>query len=43
MTTIIDGKVRMKDRELIGIDEQAVLAHAREQAAGMWKRINAGK
>lgn len=43
VTTIIDGKVRMKDRELIGIDEQAVLAHAREQAAGMWKRINAGK
>lgn len=40
VTTIIDGKVRMKDRELIGIDEAKVLAHAREHSKAMWERIN---
>ena len=40
VTTVINGKVRMKDRELIGIDEQAIMAKSREQAAAMWKRIN---
>jgi len=39
--TVIDGKVRMKNRELIGVDKQAVLAHCREAAAGLWRRINA--
>lgn len=40
VTTIIDGKLRMKDRELIGIDEAGVLAHAREHSKAMWARIN---
>ena len=39
--TVIDGVVRMKDRELIGVDKQAVLAHCREASADLWKRINA--
>lgn len=38
--TIIDGKVRMKDRRLVDIDEEAVLAGAREHAAAMARRIN---
>lgn len=39
--TVIDGKVRMRERELIGVDKQAVLAHCREAARGLWQRINA--
>ncbi len=42
-TTIIDGKVRMKNRELVGIDKEAVLAHCRERAADLSRRINAGR
>ena len=41
VTTVIDGKVRMKDRELVGIDEREVMAKSREQAEKMWARINA--
>jgi putative selenium metabolism protein SsnA len=41
VTTIINGVVRMKDRELIGIDEREVMAKCREHAAAMAKRINA--
>ena len=40
ITTIINGVVKMKDRELIGIDEQAIMAKCREQAANMATRIN---
>ena len=43
VTTIINGVVKMKDRELIGIDKEAVLAHCREQSADLWNRINAGR
>ena len=39
--TVIDGQVKMRDRELIGVDKQAVLAHCRETAADLWSRINA--
>ncbi len=42
-TTIINGEVKMLDRELIGIDKEAVLAHCRERASDLWKRINAGR
>ena len=41
VTTIINGKVRMKDRKLVDIDEQEVLAKARSQAKAVWDRINA--
>ncbi|WP_195462117.1 putative aminohydrolase SsnA [Anaerotruncus colihominis] len=40
VTTVIDGKVRMQDRELIGIDEKKILADARAHAQAMWNRIN---
>ena len=40
VTTVINGVVRMKDRELIGIDAEAILAKSRERAAAMAKRIN---
>ncbi len=39
--TIIDGKPRMLDRALVGVDKPAVLAHCRETAAALWSRINA--
>ena len=37
-TTIVDGKVLMKDRELIGIDEHRIYAHARQRAASVWQK-----
>jgi len=40
ITTIINGVVKMKDRELVGIDEDAILAKCREQAGALWTRIN---
>lgn len=43
VTTIINGKVRMKDRELVGIDEHEIMAKSREHAKAMWDRINSGK
>ncbi|MEF9878097.1 MAG: putative aminohydrolase SsnA [Clostridia bacterium] len=42
-STVIAGEIRMKDRELIGIDKQAILAHARERGTALWQRINEGK
>ncbi len=42
-TTVINGKVLMRDRELIGIDKEQVLAHCRERAADLGKRINQGR
>ena len=40
VTTVIDGKVRMQDRELVDIDEKNILAEARAHAQAMWNRIN---
>ena len=39
-TTIAAGKVLMKDRELVGIDEEAVNAHILEQAKLLWGKLN---
>lgn len=39
-TTIINGEIKMRDRELIGVDKAAVMAHCREQAADLHRRIN---
>lgn len=39
-TTIINGAVKMKDRQLIGHDEAAIWAACRRQAADFWKRVN---
>jgi len=40
VTTIINGVVKMKDRELIGIDAEAIMAKCRERAASLAMRIN---
>lgn len=37
-TTIVDGKVLMKDRRLLTLDEDGITARARELAADVWKR-----
>lgn len=36
--TIVHGKVLMKDRQLLTLDEAAIAARARELAAQVWKR-----
>ncbi|MGL4393123.1 MAG: amidohydrolase family protein, partial [Fusobacteriaceae bacterium] len=39
VSTIIDGKFVMKDRKLIGVDEEAILEKAREVSKKMWERF----
>jgi putative selenium metabolism protein SsnA len=39
VTTIINGKVLMRDRKLIGIDEEGILARSRERAQKLWERF----
>jgi putative selenium metabolism protein SsnA len=38
-TTIINGRVVMKERELQGIDEEKLMADSRQKAAELWARI----
>lgn len=38
-TTVVNGRVRMLNRELVGIDEEAILARSRELAQNLWERI----
>lgn len=38
-TTIVGGKVLMKDRELLTLDEEAICAHSRELAKKLWARM----
>ena len=38
-TTIINGRIVMKDRGLVNIDEEALMAKSREHAEKLWKRI----
>jgi len=40
VTTIINGVVKMKDRELVGIDADMIMAKCRERSGAMWERIN---
>ena len=40
VTTIINGVVKMKDRELVGIDGGEIMAKCREKSAAMASRIN---
>ena len=40
VTTVCNGKVLMKDRELLGIDEEKVLYEVRESAAELAQSIN---
>jgi len=37
-TTLVAGKVLMKDRQLLTLDEKAITARAREIAAQVWRR-----
>ncbi len=39
-TTMVNGKILMKDRELIGIDEAGICAKSRELATALWTKIN---
>ncbi len=38
-TTIVDGRILMRDRRLLALDEPEVFARAREQAAALWARF----
>lgn len=38
--TIVDGKILMKDRQLLTLDEDEIAAKAREQAQKVWNKIN---
>ena len=38
-TTIVGGRVLMKGRELLTLDEEEIYAKARELAAKVWRRI----
>jgi len=40
VTTVCSGRVLMKGRELVGIDEEKVMADIREESAKLWKSIN---
>jgi len=40
ITTIINGVVKMRDREMVGIDSGAILAKCREKSAALAERIN---
>ena len=37
-TTMVDGRVLMKDRELLTLDEEEITAKSRELAAAFWRR-----
>ncbi|MCL2865404.1 MAG: putative aminohydrolase SsnA [Lachnospiraceae bacterium] len=38
--TVIDGVVKMRNREVLGMDEQKIAADVQKQAADFWKRVN---
>lgn len=40
VTTVCNGRVLMKDRVLVGIDEEKVMADVREESVKLWKSIN---
>ena len=39
-TTIINGKVVMKDRKILTVDEDKILSKSREVSAKLWDRLN---
>jgi hypothetical protein len=38
--TMVDGKLLMKDRQLLTLDEEEIAAKAREQAQKVWNKID---
>jgi cytosine/adenosine deaminase-related metal-dependent hydrolase len=40
VSTVIDGRVLMKDRVLVDADEQKIMADSRQQAQSLWDRVN---
>jgi len=40
ITTVINGEVKMENRQLINIDAEEILAKCREQSGELWRRIN---
>jgi len=38
-TTIINGKILMKNRQLVNLDEEKIMSESRKQAADFWKRF----
>ena len=38
--TVINGEIRMRNREVQGIDEEKVWHDAQTQAQSFWKRVN---
>jgi putative selenium metabolism protein SsnA len=39
-TTIVSGKVLMREKRVLVLDEEKIAADARQRAPGMWRRIN---
>jgi len=39
-TTIVNGKILMKDKKLIGIDEESIFKEARKLSKKLWERLN---
>ena len=39
-TTMVNGKLLMKDRQLVNIDEEAVNAHILEASKKLWGELN---
>ena len=39
-TTMINGKVLMKDSEIIGVDSEKIMAKSRELSSKLWSKIN---
>ncbi len=40
-TTLVDGRILMKDRKIVSMDEEKVFADARQLAPDVWDRYNA--
>jgi hypothetical protein len=38
-TTIVGGKIRMLDRQLVGVDEKELAREARRLAASLWQKF----
>ena len=40
ITTMINGKLLMKDREILGVDTEKIMAKSRELSKELWNKIN---